>query len=152
MKQIDGAALANRLGSSGCIVFAGPGNAGKVGHLCHFVDVIALDGVGVVRLESLPNHARSGIDSSVDWVTLSGSSMRPLLAAAGRSQFDGERDCDNSEGALYRATATCFVSIQLLSDKGALFAEFVLVDHVKKRELMTAEQVLRLLPKFGFLK
>jgi hypothetical protein len=140
-----GADLAKRLSSTGCILFIPRGKTASVGHLCEFDDVAKLEGVGVVRLDSLPEHARSDVSPATEMVSLSGSSVRPLEAVAGTARMAGERDCDESNGTSYRATATCYVSVQFTAAGGVLFSEVVLADHVKKRVLVSTEQIQRLM-------
>jgi hypothetical protein len=131
--EAKGAVLAQRVGGSGCIVFFGSGDVGQIGYLCEFRNSSALDNVGIARLDSLPQHARSGIEPGIEWVTLSASSVYALQPSApGGFKFDGQRDCDNSGGTLYRASATCFVAIQLISGDRTIYAEFVLTDHFTK--------------------
>jgi hypothetical protein len=133
--------LAKRLNATACVMFFRSNRRDSVGSMCEFPNNPALESVGVVLAATLPQAELAGMPPETEWVALSANSTFPMARPALGNGAEGERDCDTSGGPIARASGTCFVSVRLLPDGRAIFAEFLLRDDVKRQTIASAEEI-----------
>ena len=113
------------------------------GEICASKDQDLLRDKGVVPYESIPSYARTIEKPESGWVATSPMSLYPLLnfADSAFKTLAAVTDCDDSDGPIYRATASCHVAVSGLNSGTVLYSSFLLRDPAKNKAGVSIEEI-----------
>jgi hypothetical protein len=143
MKLSANTAMPSNFRDTECLDISDENTREKVGFICESSDPEFIREMGIARFDTLPARSRPA--------------QRPesgLLVATPMKQYDMRRfiegsriaygavvDCDASEGAVYRASASCHVAVMQREDGKTVYSNFVLQNHVNKKPPISTTRI-----------
>jgi hypothetical protein len=115
----------------------------KVGLICESSDPEFAKEMGIVNFDTLPVRSRPPQRPASGLVVTTPTKqydMRQFLKGS-RIVYGAVVDCDTSEGAVYRATASCHVAVMQREDEKTVYSNFVLQNHVNKGPPMSTARI-----------
>lgn len=115
----------------------------KAGLICESSDPEFAKEMGIVNFDTLPARSRTSPPPASGLVVTTPTKqydMRQFLKGS-RIAYGAVVDCDASEGAVYRATASCHVAVMQREGDKTVYSNFVLQNHVNRRPPMSTARI-----------
>ena len=125
----------------------------KIGFVCRSSNKAFVADMGIRTYEQLAPSVRPKKRPSTGLVVgtpMAQYDMRALAAASGNAAA-ADIDCDTESGPIYRATATCQVTVSRLDRPVVTYSNFVLSYHTDDRRAISREQILTIWRRLGRL-
>jgi hypothetical protein len=129
-----------------CVQFVFRRTRRYAGEVCASIDPDFLRDRGVTAYDSVPLHARTADRPESGLVVASAMSQYPLESFIDRPvKANGAViDCDEGDGVLYRATASCHVAVSSLPNGKMVYSNFIVKTHTTGKAGLAVADVKRL--------
>jgi hypothetical protein len=118
----------------------------KVGLVCESSDPEFIKEMGIVSFDALPTRSRPAQRPASGLLVatpMKQYDMRQFIKGSGIA-YGAVVDCDVSDGAVYRATASCHVAVMQREDGKTVYSNFVLQNHVDKKPPFSTARIREL--------